>query len=706
MKKRLLSGVIILTMLLPLSVGIEVEATNINKSETLSLLESIDNQNIYLEKSISDESVDETYEGSFKTENGCINYNIENNEIIIEKYIGEDTELYIPNEIDGKFVTTIKKYAFPTNVNLRTIYIPSSINKIEDDAFFWCDKLNRIYVDENNKNYSDENGVLFNKDKSVLVYCPFGNIYKEYKVPDTVTTIGNGAFRNRTGLEKIEIPNTVTKIGDNSFNYCIQLKSINIPSSVIEIGDFAFNLCSCLEKIEIPNSVIKIGNNAFSCCSKLVEINIPASVLSIGDAAFSQCMKLTRINVDENNKNYIDEDGILFNKTMSKLLTYPVRKKEETYKIPNLVTSIENSAFNTCTYLKSIEIPNSVTDIGDLAFESCISLTNINIPNSVIEIGDSAFNNCRELKKIEIPNSVVKIGKCGFSLCKNLTEIKMSNSLTSIEYGTFAYCKNLKEIIISESITNIGIGAFYECSNLESINIPNSVTNIDEEAFFNCDKLTINGYKDSYAETYAKEHSIPFKEIQELEIITSINNFTADKKSPQISGTVIKLSVEAAGKGTLQYKFIIKDNKTGNWAKLRDYGTNNTYIWKTKATGDKTLYVDVKDEKGQVIRKSLGYTVQEKVSAPVIKSFVSDKKSPQISGESIKLSVEAIGTGILQYKFIIKDNKTGNWYKLRDYNTSNVYLWTTKQTGNKTLYVDVKDSNGQVTRKSMNYIVK
>ena len=73
MKKRLLSGVIILTMLLPLSVGIEVEATNINESETLSLLESIDNQNMYLEKSISDESVDETYEGSFKTENGCIN---------------------------------------------------------------------------------------------------------------------------------------------------------------------------------------------------------------------------------------------------------------------------------------------------------------------------------------------------------------------------------------------------------------------------------------------------------------------------------------------------------------------------------------------------------------------------------------------------------------------------------------------------------
>ncbi len=58
MKKRLLSGVIILTMLLPLSVGIEVEATNINESETLSLLESIDNQNMYLEKSISDESVD------------------------------------------------------------------------------------------------------------------------------------------------------------------------------------------------------------------------------------------------------------------------------------------------------------------------------------------------------------------------------------------------------------------------------------------------------------------------------------------------------------------------------------------------------------------------------------------------------------------------------------------------------------------------
>ena len=182
-----------------------------------------------------------------------------------------------------------------------------------------------------------------------------------------------------------------------------------------------------------------------------------------------------------------------------------------------------------------------------------------------------------------------------------------------------------------------------------------------------------------------------------------ISSFTADKKSPQVSGTQIKLTATATGNGTLQYKFLIKDS-SGNWAVLRDYGKSNVYTWKTGKAGNKTIYVDVKDSNGKVTRASMSYTIKAEAKPPVVSSFTADKKSPQVSGTQIKLTAKATGNGTLQYKFLIKD-AAGNWSVLRDYGTSNTYTWTTKATGNKTLYVDVKDSNGQVTRKSMNYVV-
>ena len=182
-----------------------------------------------------------------------------------------------------------------------------------------------------------------------------------------------------------------------------------------------------------------------------------------------------------------------------------------------------------------------------------------------------------------------------------------------------------------------------------------------------------------------------------------ISSFTADKKSPQVSGTQIKLTAKATGNGTLQYKFLIKDS-SGNWAVLRDYGKSNAYTWKTGKAGNKTIYVDVKDSNGKVTRASMSYTIKAEAKPPVVSSFTADKKSPQASGTQIKLTAKATGNGTLQYKFLIKD-AAGNWSVLRDYGTSNTYTWTTKATGNKTLYVDVKDSNGQVTRKSMNYVV-
>ena len=99
----------------------------------------------------------------------------------------------------------------------------------------------------------------------------------------------------------------------------------------------------------------------------------------------------------------------------------------------------------------------------------------------------------------------------------------------------------------------------------------------------------------------------------------------------------------------------------------------------------------------------MSYTV--KAAAPTVTSFTANKQSPQVSGTEVVLTAKATGTGTLQYKFLVKD-ASGNWFVIQDYSVSNITVWKLSKVGNKTLYVDVKDSNGQVTRKSMSYTVK
>ncbi|MCI6190857.1 MAG: VCBS domain-containing protein, partial [Clostridium sp.] len=207
--------------------------------------------------------------------------------------------------------------------------------------------------------------------------------------------------------------------------------------------------------------------------------------------------------------------------------------------------------------------------------------------------------------------------------------------------------------------------------------------------------------KDSNGKVTRKSMSYTVKAVETAPVISS---FTTSKQSPQESGTEVTLTAKATGSGTLQYKFLIQD-ENGNWGVLRDYGTSNTYTWTTKAIGTKILYVDVKDSNGKVTRKLISYTVKAVETAPVISSFTTSKQSPQESGTQVTLTAKATGSGTLQYKFLIKD-ANGNWGILRDYGTSNTYTWKTGNVGSKTLYVDVKDSNGKVTRKSISYVVK
>ena len=280
-------------------------------------------------------------------------------------------------------------------------------------------------------------------------------------IPDSVTSIGDSAFRDCTSLTSITIPDGVTSIGDSAFSYCYSLTSITIPDSVTSIGSYAFCDCDSLTSITIPNSVTSIGDSAFRSCNSLIiyceETSKPSGWESDwNDLSCPAVWNCNNNEIAEDGCIYAIIDGIRYSLKDSVATVYRQRSNITTANIPTSVT------YKGTMY--------AVTSIGDSAFRSCDSLTSITIPDSVTSIGDSAFYNCTSLSTITIPDSV-----------------------TIIAERTFYNCASLESVIFGENsqLESIGLSAFFCCTSLKSITIPDSVMNIGSYAFSGCTSLTI-----------------------------------------------------------------------------------------------------------------------------------------------------------------------------------------------------------------------
>ena len=382
--------------------------------------------------------------------------------------------------------------------------------------------------------YADANGYTFQSLGSLTGNCGANVTYSFDPATGEMTISGTGAmadynsddtpwytYRNR--ITSLSIGNGVTHIGKYAFYGCDSMTDVIIPVSVTSIGYYSFCACSGLTDIMIPDNVTSIDSFAFYSCDSLTSITIPAKVTNIASYAFYSCDSLTNVtinnpatNIGTNAFKYCSPSLTIYGWTGSTAETYANDNSIPFVSIGSTGSCGANVtySFDPATGELTISGTGAMADYNsdDTPWYTYRNrITSLSIGNGVTHIGKYAFYGCDSMTDVIIPVSVTSIGYYSFCACSGLTDIMIPDNVTSIDSFAFYSCDSLTSITIPAKVTNIASYAFYSCDSLTNVTINNPATNIGTNAFKYCSpSLTIYGWPDSTAQTYAQENGITF----------------------------------------------------------------------------------------------------------------------------------------------------------------------------------------------------
>ena len=307
----------------------------------------------------------------------------------------------IPNS-----VTQIRQRTF-YGTGLTEITIPNSVTSIGEDAFLGCSGLTSVNIFD----IAAWCKIAFSGDQSnPLFYARHlylnGEEIKDLVIPNSVTSIGNNAFRGYSGLTSVIIPNSVKKIGPFAFCRCTSLASVTIGGDDITINGGAFAKCTRLTDVifEEGNKIIPVdpvisgitndynattgeyetftAYSIFDGCTNLQSLTVRGTI-NLNNSSFSpnnqgMFIRASIPNIFISDVNAWLNSNIGFSgggdTWVERYRLFLNGEELEHLKIPEGVTTINDAAFGGCTSLKSVTIPNSVTSIGQHAFTNCDSL--------------------------------------------------------------------------------------------------------------------------------------------------------------------------------------------------------------------------------------------------------------------------------------------------------------------------------------------
>lgn len=366
-------------------------------------------------------------------------YRIENNEAVITRCgIFDKNTVEVPEQIGEYPVVGLDERSFSCITTIKKIVLPKTIRRIGDKAFYWCSALEEleiqscesigkncfsktklknihiphntsyidvsafldiptlqnITVDDNNEFFSTENGVLYNKDKSILRFCPQGKTncitintncvsissyafynssVKQVNFNNKLEMIFTGAFRG-CAMENMMLPPHLTYIGDGAFYGVENITDIFIPSSVTEVGKEAFKFCVNAETVYIGTGVSELKQRTFEKCFKLKTVNMQ-TIEKIGSYCFNDCFRMT--DIDLSNVKSIGYSAFLRNESLLEVDL-------------SMCDTVLARAFKRCYNLKSVVLCKKLYEVRSEVFSACFELENINA-EKVMSVGKQSF---------------------------------------------------------------------------------------------------------------------------------------------------------------------------------------------------------------------------------------------------------------------------------------------------------------------------
>ena len=323
------------------------------------------------------------------------------------QFMSSVTSVHLPDTL-----TLVKdEQTFSGFYGLKEFNIPAGLTSLD----FLLSNLNLrmspispvVTVDQANPAFSSENGLLYDKNKTVLYYCPPSASVKNLVLPDSLKSISDYVFYGHTDMESVSLPEGLIHIGASAFRGCENLTEINLPESLTELGDSAFSGCSSLVSVNIPSGVTKIPANLFAHCTSLEFVALPEGITSVGGWVFEYCRSLRSVY------------------------------------IPDSALTVGGHTFYSCTSLESVQLPSGLTYLNDSMFDGCTALRSVELPKGITTIGNTVFSGCTSLKSIVIPENVTNMLYGGFMGCTNLESVYLPSSLESMALNIFEDCPSL-----------------------------------------------------------------------------------------------------------------------------------------------------------------------------------------------------------------------------------------------------------------------
>ena len=641
------------------------------------------------------------------------------NKVVVGDYvtrIGYDAFAHMGNLTQvtiGSRVSSIGNEAFYKCGNLLTVTIPASVTEIEYSAFRYCGNLARVNFAPGSKLKTIGNDAFRECRNLLVLELPNELTYIGERVfqdcanlmsvtfGKKIKTIGYSAFENCDQLRDVEFPASIRTIAGRAFYDCDALISTTIPYGLQELGSYAFSGCNRLTgAIKIPGTVTSWGSNTFqytavqdveiyaACaipnyafreCTQLAKLTIGGTVTGIGERAFAENTSLTKVALPAS-VTYVGYQGfadctalssVTFSSGLTSLGGYAFGGTAiTTVKLPNSVTSIGDSCFSGCKNLTTANVGTGLTKIPYKAFSGCTSLKSVTLGNNINSIGNYAFDGCTSLSGINWPDNLNSIGERAFRNCDSCTSIVFPNALNTIGYEAFSGCDLLTSVTLAQNVTSIDSYAFEYCPSLLVFKTFGTNTNYSNKVFYNTASVTIYGWADSTADTYAESYSIPFIPI------TSLDTPTNRKIQNTVSGVHVYWNYVP---GASYYTLYRSTSANGSYTVVEDF-IPALHFTDTSAVSGKTYYYKVVAHNAQAKSDFSAYQSLTFVGTPDITSRINKAAGIQLGWDKISGA-----TGYAIYRKSYSGNDA--WVRVATITSGSTTSWTDSS---------VKNNNGTV----------